>query len=186
MARPSTTTETQETQTETTSASLPVLSQTEGMLLQVIAAMQEQMKESASAQAEANKALVEAIIESKKPYVDPKKAENEETMRRQDEEQRLRQKANIKYAQSACEHVAGGSALSEVPDLAGRTSIVWHRTDVQAEFGVCTTCNRIFTPNDEDYAFWRKKPSFNKLSASGFRQFRNPEKALNDSYLRDT
>lgn len=171
-------------ETPVTAATLPKMTTED--LLGIIAGMQQQLLESQKAQVAANQALAEAIIESKKPYVDPKKEINEKMFREQAKETELRQKANIRYAQNMCEHIAGCSPLSEQKDIAGRTSIIWHRTDVGADVGVCTVCQKIFRPGDPDYAVWRNKKSFNKLSASGVRMFADPLKAREDSYLKDS
>jgi hypothetical protein len=75
--------------------------------------------------------------------------------------------------QADCPHIAGRSELSECGDIAGRTSIVWHVFDPDngaAATGICTTCQRKFFPEDEDYVFWRKQPSFNRLSSAGRRE----------------
>lgn len=121
-----------------------------------------------------NETLAHAILESRKPYIDPRKEIDEENARIQAREQMRRQKEDQKYSQSVCPHVAGSNALSELPDTAGRTSIVWHRFDVGDELGICTNCTRIFTPADPDYAQWRMKKSYNRMSRSGDRQFRDP------------
>lgn len=135
-----------------------------GQLLELLAKMSE---------SQSNK-LAEAIILAQKPYVDPRKEIDEENARIQAREQMRRQKEDQKYSQSVCPHVAGSNALSELPDTAGRTSIVWHRFDVGDELGICTNCTRIFTPADPDYAQWRMKKSYNRMSRSGDRQFRDP------------
>lgn len=118
--------------------------------------------------------LAAAVLEARKPYVDPRAEENDRFAREQAREQMKRQKADREYSQSVCTHIAGSSPNSEMPDLAGRTSIVWHRYDVQDELGICTNCTRIFYPSDKDYGTWRVKKSFNLLSRSGDRQFSNP------------
>jgi hypothetical protein len=75
--------------------------------------------------------------------------------------------------------------LSEQRDIAGRTSIGWHRNDIGVDIGICSVCQRIFRPEDPDYAQWRKKPSFNKLSQAGHRNVMNPVEAREQSYLHD-
>ena len=74
-----------------------------------------------------------------------------------------------KYRQSNCPHIAGCNELSEESDLRGRTSIVWHRLDHGVETGLCQNCQRLFQPTDPDYAEWKEKLSFNKMSAAGIR-----------------
>jgi hypothetical protein len=145
----------------------------------------------------ANAALANAILETTKPREVLKTAKelaneaNDELFKKNEKEYRERERAANKYNQANCDHIAGGNQLSEQRDIAGRTSIVWHRTDTGADVGICTNCGRQFHPLDEadeqghSYVYWRKKPSFNKLSESGNRQFANPSKAIADAYLRD-
>ena len=69
--------------------------------------------------------------------------------------------------QEDCRHIAGGNALSEQGDTAGRTSIAWHGLNTEEVVGVCTNCQRYFFPSDPDYSLWRSRASFNRYSASG-------------------
>lgn len=119
------------------------------------------------------KILADAVLEARKPYIDPRKEIDEENARLQAREQSRQQKEALEYSQSVCPHIAGSNQLSELPDTAGRTSIVWHRFDVGDELGVCTNCTRIFKPSDPDYVQWRTKKSYNRMSRSGDRQFRD-------------
>ena len=164
----------------------PIAPLTQSDLLSIIATMQQQLIDGQRLQAEANKALAEAIIDSKKPYVDPRKKLNDEMFKDQERQIALRTKMNVQYAQSTCEHIAGCSQLSEQKDIAGRTSFVWHRNDIGVDIGVCTVCQKILRPEDPDYALWRRKSSFNKLSAAGTRTFMDPLKARSESYLHDS
>ena len=165
-------------------------------LLTLIASMQQQLLESQAAAREANEKLANAILETTKPReVVPTKAQlaqeaNQRMFEDQSKEQRRRQIATKLYEQEVCDHIAGG--LGEVKDVHQRTSIIWHRTDAQVDVGICTTCGRIFHPEDpldkqgRDYSYWRRKGSFNKISAAGVRQFMDPKKAQHDSFLRDS
>jgi hypothetical protein len=161
-------------------------------LLSIIAKMQEQMAKLTENQSVANQALADAILETTKPREVIKTKEqkareaNDELFRKNEKELELRKKTNIKASQSICDHIAGGSELSEQRDIAGRTSIAWHRNDVGGIAGVCTTCGRIFYPGQEDYALWRRKPSFNRLSAAGFRTVLDPSAAINEAFLKDS
>lgn len=121
--------------------------------------------------------LAAALIESRKPYVDPKQEQNEEFMRQQAREQRKREEAGRKRDQENCPHLAGSNSLSDQPDLLGRTCIVWHTSDSTETFGICSNCQRIFRDNDPDYGVWRRKPSINKQSRAGERFFADPIKA---------
>ena len=165
-------------------------------LLTLIATMQQQLLESQNAAREANEKLANAILKTTEPREVIKTREqlaqeqNAQMFEAQSKEQRRRQIATKKYEQEVCDHIAGG--LGEVKDVHQRTSIIWHRTDAQVDIGICSTCGRLFHPEDSldnqgrDYAYWRRKGSFNKISAAGVRQFMDPKKAQHDSFLRDS
>lgn len=146
--------------------------------------------------AKANAALANAILETTKPREVIKTKEqlareaNDKMFLEQAKELQKRQKETKRLEIANCDHIAG--SLGETKDVHGRTSIVWHRTDAQVDIGICQTCQRIFHPEDpvdeqgHNYSYWRRKGSFNKMSAAGSRQFMNPLKAQHDSYLRDS
>lgn len=146
--------------------------------------------------AKANKALADAILETTKPREVVKtkhqlaQEENNRMFLEQAKELSKRQKETKLNEQNNCEHIAG--SLGETKDVHQRTSIVWHRTDAQVDIGICTTCGRQFHPEDpldnqgRNYSYWRRKGSFNRISAAGVRQFMDPLKAQHDSYLRDS
>lgn len=116
--------------------------------------------------------LADAIKESRKPYIDPKQAENDETMRTQMREQSARIAADIRASQDLCPHLQGSNPLSEQPKQT--TSIVMHRRDTNDVIGICTNCLRVFKPGDPDYMQWMKKKSGNKMSEAGRRFFLDP------------
>ena len=157
-------------------------------LLSVIVSLQQD-------NAKANAALANAILETTKPREVIKTKEqvareaNNKMFLEQARELQKRQRETRKLEQNLCEHIAG--SLGETKDVHQRTSIVWHRTDAQVDIGICTTCGRQFHPEDKldeqgrDYRYWRRKGSFNRISAAGVRQFMDPLKAQHDSYLRD-
>ena len=167
-------------------------------LLTLIAGMQQQLLKSQEDAAKANQALAAAILETTKPRETLKSKEqlareaNDKLFDENAKELRRRQRETIRQSQDECVHIAGCSPLSEQKDIAGRTSILWHRNDAQVDIGICTVCQRIFHPDDQvdgqghTYSFWRKQPSFNKISAAGTRQFLDPMKARKDSYLHDS
>lgn len=161
-------------------------------LLQVIVSLQQQVAESQRQAAESQKALTEALIESTKPKERVKTQQelaaeaNEKMFEARSRETERRQRATRDMEQSLCDHIAGGSPLSEQRDIAGRTSILWHRNDVNVDIGICTVCQKIFRPDQPDYLNWRKKPSFNRLSTSGYRILQDPIKAREESYLHDS
>ena len=167
-------------------------------LLTLMVQMQKQLAESQKQAAEANAKLAEAILktteprEALKPKEQVAREANDKLFDEKAKELKRRQTANLKYQQDLCDHVAGCSELSEQRDIAGRTSIVWHRNDVSVDIGICTNCGRHFHPTDPSdaqghtYQYWRKKPSFNKLSAAGSRTMMNPQQAMEESYLHDS
>ena len=145
--------------------------------------------------AKANAALANAILETTKPREVIKTKDqlareaNDKMFLEQSKELSRRQKQTKQLEQAQCDHIAG--SLGETRDVHQRTSIVWHRTDAQVDVGVCTTCGRLFHPEDptdaqgHNYSDWRRKGSFNRISAAGVRQFMDPLKAQHDSFLRD-
>ena len=167
-------------------------------LLRLIVTLQQQTTEAQKQAASANAALAAAIVKTTEPreYVKTAKElaaeQNDDLFKNNEKILEARKKANIKYAQSLCDHIAGCSDLSEQRDIAGRTSIVWHKNDVAVDIGVCTVCQRIFRPSDEpdeqghNYVYWRKKPSFNKISMAGIRSIMDPARAQAESYLHDS
>jgi len=146
--------------------------------------------------AESNRKLAGAILETTKPREVLKTKEqlareaNDKMFYEQAKELARRQRETKNLEQKRCDHIAGG--LGEIKDVHQRTSIVWHRTDAQVDIGICTTCGRRFHPEDKvddqghDYTYWRRKGSFNRISAAGVRQFLDPLRAQHDSYLRDS
>jgi hypothetical protein len=158
--------------------------------------MQRQLVASQKSAAESNAALANAILETTKPreYIPTAKElaaqANEKMIKNLEVELARRQKATKAYEQKMCDHIAGG--MGETKDVHQRTSILWHRTDAQTDIGICTECQRMFHPEDpidhlgHDYTYWRRKGSFNRVSAAGFRQFMDPLKAQHDSFLRDS
>ena len=158
--------------------------------------MQQQLAASQQAAIEANEKLASAILKTTEPRAVIRTQKeiaqelNEKMFLEQAKELEKRKRENKDYEQSQCEHIAGSQG--DTKDVHQRTSIVWHRTDAQVDIGVCTCCGRQFHPEDpldkqgRDYSYWRRKGSFNRISAAGVRQFMDPLKAQHDSYLRDS
>ena len=181
--------------TETPSSPAPLSTDD---LLRLIVTLQQQTAEAQKQAAAANAALAAAIVKTTEPreYVKTKKElaaeQNDKLFDERAKELSKRQKQTVKAEQDNCVHIAGCSSLSEQKDIAGRTSIAWHRNDVGVDVGICTVCQRIFRPTDpvdeqgHSYTFWRKQPSFNKISTSGFRTVLDPVRARDESYLHDS
>lgn len=125
--------------------------------------------------AESNKTTAEAIIESKKPYVDPKQKENEEAMRRSMKEVELRRKEEERVSQDMCPHKQGSNALS---DFQGPlSSFIFHQLDTTELIGICTNCTKVIrSTNPEDSKYFQMK-SGNRPSRAGQRIFTNPLEA---------
>lgn len=133
-------------------------------------------KQAMAAESQA-KILADAIIAAQKPYVDPKKEENEEKFREQMRRQAKAERENLKAARSQCPHIAGSNPLSEFHDQHNRTCIVWHQSPSSEWVGTCLQCQRQFFENDPDYNEWRRKPSICRVSGSGQYQFLDPAAA---------
>lgn len=119
--------------------------------------------------------IAEAMVEAKKPYVDPKQVANDAAMRASMKAQAEQLRRNThQYQYEECSHIMGSHPLSDAADQFGRTAIAWHRLDTGTIFGICTVCQRPFWPNDPDYKTWRAKKSACRMSSAGQRQFINP------------
>lgn len=123
----------------------------------------------ASSQEQSAQIIANALIESKKPYVDPRAEANDAAMRASEIELQEQIKKRIQASQASCPHMQGCHELS---DFSGQlTSIVQHRLDNGDVVGICTNCQRTFKPGDVDYLEWMKKKSGNRLSQAGIRMF---------------
>ena len=119
-------------------------------------------------------ALVNAIVESRKPFVDPKAAENEEEFRRGIREQERRKKDSEKASQDACTHEKGSTGSFSYGE-----SAFWVLTlDTGETIGVCSQCQKVITSlNPEHVKFFRMKGSNQPAHAGRGRMFLNPLKA---------
>lgn len=109
-------------------------------------------------------AIKDALVELRKPYVDPKVKENEEKQRAAMREMQARIKKNIADEQDACKHLQGSNVLSE--KAGSFTSIIWHFFPDKTLRGICTTCQRWFVPTDPDYGYWISQTTGNSPSSS--------------------
>lgn len=126
-----------------------------------------------------NEKLVEAIVESRKPYTDPQIEENNKRIRAQMRKQHEQLKANERAAQDTCPHLMGSNRLSDFPNPNGLTSIVHHYLDSGELIGICTNCGRIWRQGDSDYYTWMQThKSGNRRSESGRRNFMDPAAAI--------
>jgi tRNA A37 threonylcarbamoyladenosine synthetase subunit TsaC/SUA5/YrdC len=113
--------------------------------------------------------LVEAIIESRKPYVAPGTEENEEEFRRLGREQEAFKKQNREWAQRLCAHRIGAGG----PKPGENNSGFWiHRTDTGETIGICCSCQKVISSlNPEDAPLFAG--SANVPSSAGQRSFYN-------------
>lgn len=120
--------------------------------------------------------LAEALIESRKPYKDPKQEANEAADRERDRNIRKYMEENLARDRENCQHIQGSNALSEYPNIRMLTSIIHHQTDDGNVIGICTNCQKVWRPGDKDYGVWMRKASGNRMSQSGqrFRVFVPP------------
>lgn len=118
--------------------------------------------------------LVQAIIESKKPYTDPKSLENEESFRSANRAAHEAMRLNRKQAQDNCPHVKG--LAGQRP---GSESSFWiHRLDTGEVIGICSFCQKVISSLvSEDQRFFALKGD-NAPSGAGQRAFLNPIKAM--------
>lgn len=129
-----------------------------------------------------NEKLVEALIESRKPYVDPKTEENDKMLRANFKSLEERKRRGKALEQSSCPHLQGSNILSE--ESGDRTAVLWHRLDNGVWFGICTNCQREFWPEDKDYREWWTKKSGNRKSQAGQRDFLDQVQVEKDSAER--
>lgn len=132
-------------------------------------------------QASSAKIIADAMLEARKPYVDPRQVENEKAMRDSMRIAQDRINREIEASKETCPHLQGSNALSEFQGQLG--SFVLHQLDTGEVIGICTNCQKIIRstndgkdgrPNDQQ--FFSKK-SANRLSRAGQRVFRDPTKA---------
>jgi hypothetical protein len=124
---------------------------------------------------QSSKIMANAILEARKPYVDPGREENERRQREQSREAYERIRAEIEASYKTCPHLQGSNALSEFQGQLG--SFVLHQLDTGVIVGICTNCQKqIWSNNPEDHEYFRRKQA-NRISRAGQRVFLNPVKA---------
>jgi hypothetical protein len=122
------------------------------------------------------KAMADALLESRKPYIDPKKEYNENLMREQMREVMVRQKRDMEYAQENCEHHMGCNPLSSQPSQT--SSFIKHTLDTGEVIGICTVCTKVLSSLNPTDRKLLSASSNNKQSTAGVRHFNNPVKAM--------
>lgn len=130
---------------------------------------------------QAGKSFADAMLEARKPYIDPRVQQNEDTMRKSMREATERINLEIEASKETCPHVQGSNALSEFQGPMG--SFVLHQLDTGVTVGICTNCQKVIWSNEEwlsahpDDRKWFQRKNANRMSRAGQRQFRDPTKA---------
>ena len=139
-----------------------------------IADLQQLIAASSNAGKSDTAALVEAILESRKPYRDPQRQKVMQNVRKKMREGLLREDANNELKQSRCPHTQG--TLGRIPSTL--TAIMKHTMDNGAMVGICLICQRIFLPHDQDYQQQMQRPSGCEPSAAGRRWVADQPEAI--------
>ena len=127
--------------------------------------------------------LAGAILEARKPYVDPRTTQNEETMRKQMREQRERLNRQLALDRENCPHMQGSNGLSEKQGDAG--AFLLHRLDTGEIIGICTNCQKVIRSSvAADRQFFKQK-SGNRMSSAGIRFFENPKEVVERGHMLD-
>lgn len=116
--------------------------------------------------------LADAILESRKPYRDPKQDQNDEAFRKSSRELEKRIRENMKASQELCPHKQGCNDLSE--SQSQLSSFVTHRLDTGLVWGICTNCQKQIFSNVPEHGRFFKEKSGNRMSSAGIRTFNDP------------
>lgn len=124
---------------------------------------------------QSSKVIAQALIESRKPYVDPRQEQNQKMMQDQQRELHDRIKADIAASRENCAHLQGSNALSEFQGQLG--SFVVHQSDTGVAFGICTNCQKVIWSNNPADRQWFVRKQANRMSRAGQRVFMDHAKA---------
>src|SRR5271157_1047835 len=128
--------------------------------------------------------LAGAILESRKPYVDPRTTQNEATMRTQMKAQREKLNAALARDRENCAHKQGSNGLSEFQGALG--SFAMHRLDTGEVIGVCTNCQKIIRSSVPSDRQWFKGKNAGHMSMAGQgRYFEDPKGTIERGRLLD-
>jgi hypothetical protein len=148
-------------------------------LAEIVAAAVAAATQNASTQyADGMSKLADALLESRKPWKDPRQEENDKMMKEQARELYKRIEAQIKLSRQTCPHLQGSNPLS---DVAGQlSSFILHYLDNGLVVGICTNCQLTIYSDSKDKEVQRlfQMKSGNKMSQSGRRVFQDPMKAM--------
>lgn len=120
------------------------------------------------------KGLGNAIVESKKPYVDPGQEANEASMRESMKKQKQAQDRQKKFDQDSCPHKMASNPLSSTPDMFGRAAF-WHfRLDTGEQILICSNCQKVVRQTDPEFVKFASMPTTNIAGSAGQRFFADP------------
>jgi len=123
--------------------------------------------------------LVHAIIESRKPYVDPRTEANEEEFRRGAREQERNRRAAQANAENNCPHEKGSTGNRSY----GESAFWILRLDTGLTIGVCSQCGKTINSLNPDHTvFFRKRGDNLPATAGQGRVFLDPIKAMTASF----
>lgn len=118
--------------------------------------------------------LVGAIIESRKPYVDPRQVENDKSFQEGIRQQEVDKRRMVQDSQNNCPHEKGANGNRSF----GESAFWMLRLDTGETIGICSQCGKeISSLYPEHLVFFRKRGD-NLPAAAGQRQFLDPLKAM--------
>lgn len=142
-----------------------------------VADLQALVAAAVKAASEQNAAVIaQALIESKKPYVDPAQKANEDFMKQQMRVATERMDREREMARETCPHKQGCNPLSEFEST--KSAFAIHQLDTGEVIGICTNCGKLISSlNPEDRPLFASKQGGNRPSRAGQRVFIDPLKA---------
>lgn len=118
--------------------------------------------------------LVQAIIESRKPYVDPKQEINNLEFQKSNREQEENKRRLMKSAQDNCPHEKGSTGNRSFGE-----SAFWKiRLDTGEHIGICSQCGKEISSLYPEHSVYFRKRGDNLDAAAGQRQFMDPVRAM--------
>lgn len=121
-------------------------------------------------------AIASALLEARKPYIDPRQKANEEAARTSMRESAKRDRESFAAAQKNCPHKKGSNPLSWYSDD-NNSSFALHKLDTGEWVGICTNCTKVISSQiPEDAIFFQGSRGTNIRSAAGERYFSDPKK----------
>lgn len=118
--------------------------------------------------------LVQAIIDSRKPYVDPAQAETNKNFQEANRQQERDKRRMIQAAQDNCPHEKGANGNRSFGE-----SAFWKiRLDTGEHVGICSQCGKEISSLYPEHSQFFRKRGDNLDAAAGQRQFMDPVKAM--------